>query len=281
VSRRLPAAELAVVFGSGLALVPEGAEVLDEIDYRDLGWPLSTVAGHANRLLLARWAPDGRRARRVLLAWGRPHLYEGWTDSELERPVDDLADAGVRNLLLTNAVGALEPALATGEAIVVTNVVDLQRETRDRPAVLPVATAAGARRLATALAPRLPARPGRYVAVPGPQYETPAEATWLRGFGEVVGMSGASEVRAARRRGLRVSMLSLVANPAGAVLGHDEVLAAGERLGASLAAGLAQLVAALAEPAPGADAGADADPAASAPSSRPPGSHADTGGRAP
>ena len=63
VSRRPPPAELAVVFGSGLALVPEGAEVLDEIDYRDLGWPATSVAGHPNRLLLARWAPDWARAR--------------------------------------------------------------------------------------------------------------------------------------------------------------------------------------------------------------------------
>jgi len=277
VSPRPPAAELAVVFGSGLALVPEGAEVLDEIDYRDLGWPLSGVAGHANRLLLARWAPDGRRVRPVLLAWGRPHLYEGWTDAELERPVDDLADAGVRALVLTNAVGALEPALATGQAVVVTKVVDLQREPRDRPTVLPVTTAATARRLAAALAPRLPARPGRYVAVPGPQYETPAEASWLRGFGEVVGMSGASEVRAALRRGLPLAMLSLVANPAGAALSHDEVLASGQRLGESLAAGLAQLVAAFAGPDPGFGAGS----AAAAHSSRPRGPRADTGGTKP
>ena len=276
-SRRPPAAELAVVFGSGLALVPEGAEVLDEVDYRDLGWPLSTVAGHANRLLLARWAPDGRRARPVLLAWGRPHLYEGWTDAELERPVDDLADVGVGALLLTNAVGALEPALAIGQGVVVTKVVDLQREPRERPAVLPVTAAAAARRLAAALAPRLPARPGRYVAVPGPQYETPTEAAWLRGFGEVVGMSGASEVRAARRRGLRLCMLSLVANPAGGALGHDEVLASGERLGASLAAGLAMLAAAFARP----PSGPGSDPAASALASRQRGPRADTRGTAP
>jgi purine-nucleoside phosphorylase len=248
VSRRPPPAELAIVFGSGLALVPERAEVLDEIDYRDLGWPATSVAGHPNRLLLARWAPDGRAARRVLLSWGRPHLYEGWTDTELERPVDDLADAGVRGLLLTNAVGALEPALATGQAVVVTEVVDLQREPRDRVAALPVTGVAAADRLAAALGPRLTARAARYVAVPGPQYETPAEAAWLRGFGEVVGMSGASEVRAAGRRGLPVCMLSLVANAAGAGLDHGEVLATGERLGARLAAGLATLAAAFAGP---------------------------------
>ena len=101
-------------------------------------------------------ALGARRPRRatVLLSCGRPHLYEGWTDTELERPVDDLADAGVRGLLLTNAVGALEPALATGQAVVVTEVVDLQREPRDRVAALPVTGVAAADRLAAALGPR-------------------------------------------------------------------------------------------------------------------------------
>ena len=61
-------------------------------------------------------------------------------------------------------------------------------------------------------------------------------------------MSGASEVRAAGRRGLPVCMLSLVANAAGAGLDHGEVLATGERLGARLAAGLATLAAAFAGP---------------------------------
>jgi purine-nucleoside phosphorylase len=244
VTARLPHGDLAIIFGSGLAVVPDGAEVIDEIDYGELGWPATSVAGHANRLLLARWAPDGRTGLCVLLACGRPHLYEGWSVAELSRPVDDLTDRGVRALLVTNASGTLDPTLAAGTAVVVTQVVDLQGEPADEPPVLAVTDSASARRLGAALAPSLPARPGRYVAVPGPHYETPAEAAWLRGYGDVVGMSTAAEVRAANRRGVPVCVLSLVANASGAALDHAEVLAGGALLASGLRGGLGPLVAA-------------------------------------
>lgn len=240
---RVPRGDLAIVFGSGLAVVPEGAEVIDRIDYARLGWPITSVAGHPNRLLVARWAPGRRAALRVLLACGRPHLYEGWSAAELARPVDDLAAAGVRALLLTNAAGALDPSLRSGDAVVVTEVVDLQNEPTDQAPVLPVLDPTGALRLATALAP-LQGRAGRYVAVPGPHYETPAEAAWLRDRGEVVGMSTAAEVRAAHRFGVPVCVLSLVANASGAALGHADVLAVGARLAASLGESLGAFAAA-------------------------------------
>jgi purine nucleoside phosphorylase len=57
---------------------------------------------------------------------------------------------------------------------------------------------------------------GRYVAVPGPQFETAAEARWLAGYGDVVGMSTALEVRTARERGLETTVLALVVNRSGA-----------------------------------------------------------------
>ena len=61
----VPQADLAVVFGSGLALVPDGAEVLKEIDYAALGWPATSVAGHANRLRLVWGARRSHRAART------------------------------------------------------------------------------------------------------------------------------------------------------------------------------------------------------------------------
>ena len=138
----------------------------------------------------------------MLLACGRPHLYEGWSAAELERPVRDLADAGCAALLLTNAAGSLDPSLEPRRRpCVVTDVVDLQGAPDDEPPVLTVMAPAEAARLAAALQPHLTARPGRYVAVAGPQYETPAEAAWLRAYGEVVGMSTAAEVRAAAGAG--------------------------------------------------------------------------------
>ena len=238
-SRRLPRADLAVVSGSGLAIVPADAELVEVFDYAALGWPASDVAGHPNRLLVADWAPAGRPALRLLLACGRCHLYEGSTPGRAARAVDDIAAAGVRALIVTNAVGALDPALEPGDAVVVTSVIDLQGTLRGPVRALPVAGDDAAAGLVTALAPHVRARAGRYVAVPGPHYETPAEAAWLRSFGEVVGMSGAVEVRAARRHGLPVRVLSLVSNRSGAASDHAAVLSVGERLESRLRRGLA------------------------------------------
>lgn len=213
-------AHAAVIFGSGLALVPAGATVEDELAYADLGWPLLGVEGHAGKLVVVMLGE-----RRVLLAFGRPHLYEGWSDEELARPVDDLAAWGVRRLVLTNACGGLSSRAAHRTLVVVDEVVDLQKAPSDAPEVLPATSPAWAERCVERLAAWFPVVRGRYVAVPGPQYETPAEARWLAAYGDVVGMSTAPEVRAAREHGLETAVLALVVNRSGASLGHEEVLA--------------------------------------------------------
>jgi purine-nucleoside phosphorylase len=78
-----------------------------------------------------------------------------------------------------------------------------------------------------------------YAALPGPQYETPAEIRMLRTLGaEVVGMSTVPEAIAARHGGLSVLAFALVTNAAAGILpqplNHAEVLAAGETAGPRL-----------------------------------------------
>ncbi len=65
-----------------------------------------------------------------------------------------------------------------------------------------------------------------------------AEVAWLARYGDVVGMSAAPEVRAAAATGVECCLLGLVANKAAAAGSHDEVLAAGARLGRLLASGV-------------------------------------------
>ena len=105
-------------------------------------------------------------------------------------------------------------------------------------------TAAVAARVAGTLGRAGSVSTGVYVAVAGPQFETPAEAAWLAGYGDVVGMSGAPEVRAARATGVECCLLGLVANVAAAAGSHAHVLSAGRRLAGVLAAGLTGAVAA-------------------------------------
>jgi purine-nucleoside phosphorylase len=235
----LRSAAAAIVSGSGLAVVPDGVEVVDEIAYERLGWPVTAVGGHPNRLRVGRWAGDGPL---VLLCCGRPHAYEGWQTRELRRPVDDLAAWGVRHLVSTNACGALARDLDPGAAVVVDEIVDLQAAPYDAIPRLGGTDGAFATAAVSALEPFLPVRRGRYAAVAGPTYETPTQAAWLSRLADVVGMSTAPEAAAAGDHRLEYCALSLVVNRSAAPVGHDEVLAAGARLERALRPALAALL---------------------------------------
>jgi purine-nucleoside phosphorylase len=235
-------AHAAVVFGSGLAALPPGAAVRAELGYGELGWPCTAIPGHGNVLQLVELTSVAARGLRLILACGRAHGYEGLPPEELERPVRSLAAAGVARFVLTNSSGALRPAFAPGEVVACTAVVDLQAPPEGAaPLRLRVCSAAEAAAVAAAVAPA-PARTGVYVAVAGPQFETPAEVAWLARHGDVVGMSGAPEVRAARAAGAACCLLALVVNRAAAVGSHEDVLAFGGRLAGTLAAGLGAVV---------------------------------------
>jgi purine-nucleoside phosphorylase len=76
---------------------------------------------------------------------------------------------------------------------------------------------------------------GVYAALLGPSYETPAEIEYLRRIGaDLVGMSTAAEVIAARQMGINVLAISCVTNMAAGILdqplSHSEVLETAERV---------------------------------------------------
>src|SRR6202021_1251283 len=76
---------------------------------------------------------------------------------------------------------------------------------------------------------------GVYAALLGPSYETPAEIRYLRTIGaDLVGMSTAFEVIAARHMGIKVLAISCVTNMAAGILdqplSHQEVMETGERV---------------------------------------------------
>ena len=231
--------DAAVVFGSGLESLPPGATVEDELAYGELGWPCTAVPGHANRLRLVRMPAAGSAGLRLALACGRPHGYEGWSRAELERPVSDLVAAGAGRVLLTNSCGALRPEIDVGAIVTCVDVVDLQAPpVGPTPPRMPVCTAEQAAAVAASLA-SAPVCVGAYVAVAGPQFETPAEVRWLAAYGDVVGMSAAPEVRVARAAGAGCCLLALVVNRAAEVGSHEDVLACAGRLATTLSAGLA------------------------------------------
>jgi purine-nucleoside phosphorylase len=222
----------ALVLGSGLDDVTDAIDVDTEIPYAELpGFPETTVPGHAGRVAFGR-----AHGVAVLVFRGRIHLYEGHGAQASALPSVVSWALGARAIVLTAAVGSLVPAIRPGAVAVCADHINLLREdvlrgwTREdgSPAFVDLSAAYDAELAEVAAGAGLPR--AVYAAVPGPSFETRAEAEYLRRIGAtVVGMSLVPEAVPARALDLRVLGLLSVANAVGVEVSHDAVLAAGRQ----------------------------------------------------
>lgn len=211
--------EIAIMLGSGLGHLAEAVEEATVIPYAEIaGFPVSTAPSHKGQLVIGTLF-----GRRVAVMQGRLHLYEGYEAWQVVFPVRVMALLGVRMLVVSNACGGMNPLWRPGDVMLIADHINLLGV---NPLVGPNLDAVGPRfpdmsaaydpelqRLAeeVALAGRIGLRRGVYVAVPGPNLETPAEYRMLRAIGaDVVGMSTVPEVIAAVHAGLRVLGLSII-----------------------------------------------------------------------
>ena len=216
-----PAPAVALVSGTGLGGI---ADLLDSpfaLPYTNLpGFPRSTVESHAGRFLFG-----SINAMPVVIQQGRCHLYEGYSPAEVCCGVRVMYLLGARTLIVTNAAGALVPHWNAGDLMLIADHINW---TGQSPLTGPNHEGWGPRfpsmaqpydrelqeislRVAARLGLRL--EHGVYLALNGPQMETPAETRIYRSLGaHAVGMSTALEVIAARHMGMRVLGLSCLTN---------------------------------------------------------------------
>ncbi|HEU4385893.1 MAG TPA: purine-nucleoside phosphorylase [Anaeromyxobacteraceae bacterium] len=241
------APRVGVVLGSGLSAFAERLASATAIPYQEIPeFPVAAVEGHPGHLVVGE-LPSPGGAVPVAVMQGRVHVYEGWNAEDAAFGTRLLCRLGVRALLLTNASGAVNPALAPGDLVRLTDHLNLSgsnpltgpNDPRLGPRFVDMQDAyhpglgevleAAAGRVGVAL------KRGVYACVAGPSYETPAEIRMLRALGaDLVGMSTVPEVIAARHMGVRVCAVAAVSNLAAGIgagpLSHDEVTAAGERV---------------------------------------------------
>ncbi|WP_460729805.1 purine-nucleoside phosphorylase [Nocardia heshunensis] len=221
---------VAVVLGSGwqeaAAVIGEPATSISMAEVPGFGSP--TAQGHQGTI---HSVPVGDEP--VLLLMGRQHLYEGHAPGQVVHNVRTALAAGAQTVLLTNAAGGIRDGLAVGEAVLISDHLNLTGRTPIEGANfvdLVDAWDPELRALAKEIDPSL--REGVYAGLTGPQYETPAEIRMLRTLGaDLVGMSTVLEAIACREGGAKVLGISLVTNLAAGVTGqhlsHAEVLAEG------------------------------------------------------
>jgi purine-nucleoside phosphorylase len=233
-SRLRPA--LAIVLGSGFHHVLTALRVDKRIPFTRLpGFPIPRVSGHAGELYCGHLSGTP-----VMVLSGRAHFYEGHSMERVTFAVRALAAFGIRDLLLTNAAGGINPGFRPGDFMAVADHINfmganpLRGETAPGcPRFVDLTQTYDARLnkllLQAARQCRIKLRSGVYLAVSGPSYETPAEIRAFARLGaDAVGMSTVPEAVAARQCGLNVAALSCITNlAAGRGLGqlsHVEVL---------------------------------------------------------
>jgi purine-nucleoside phosphorylase len=216
------APQTAIVFGSGLSgemtkkLERSRSFRFEEIPHFDR----STVPGHRGVLSFGHLGDLP-----VLISEGRLHYYEGYPMREVVFPVRVFASLGIKELILTNASGGLNPLFKKGDLMAVTDHINLTcrnplrgpNDERLGPRFPDLSNAYNpemVRHLAKiAQKKKITLRKGVYAGILGPSYETPAEIKLYRKLGgDAIGMSTVPEVIAARHMGVKTAVISCITN---------------------------------------------------------------------
>jgi purine-nucleoside phosphorylase len=233
-------ADTAIILGSGLnSLVvdPRQDQIVPYSEFAQI--PKPTVPGHVGRFVLSEIEKT-----KIIFAQGRVHLYEGHSARDVTSIVRVLAEAGIKQLIVTNAAGALNPKFKPGDWMMITDHLNLTGTS-------PLIGVANFLDLTDTYSPRLQEKfraaakkidivlhEGVYAGSIGPQYETPAEVRMLQKLGaDAVGMSTVLEVIQARALDLEVAGFSCLTNLAAGLskekLSHEEVLEVGKKAAAN------------------------------------------------
>ncbi len=235
---------VAIILGSGLGGLADAVQLADVIPYQEIPhWPISSVVGHKGRLVIG--TLEGKC---VLVMQGRTHYYEGYPMDQVTFPVRVMQRLGIRNLIVTNAAGAINPEFSPGDVMLITdqinligmaglnplrgpNLAEFGERFPDMSKPYDPALAEIARKVAKESGIDL--KQGVYICLSGPSFESPADLRFLRLIGaDAVGMSTVPEVIIARHGNMQVLGFSGISNKANldgsTVTTHEEVLQAGE-----------------------------------------------------
>lgn len=232
----------AVVLGSGLGVFAETLSDKTVIPYEDIpGFARSTVEGHKGRLVAGKLADSDKQ---IIVMQGRFHYYEGYQPEDVTLPIRAFGVLGIKSLVITNAAGAINKNFKVGDFMLLKDHINLMmvsplrgpHDNRlgerfpDMTEVYSRVYRQSAQEVAAELGIQLQA--GVYMALQGPNYETPAEIKMFRLMGaDAVGMSTVPEAIVAKQMGLNILGMSLITNPAAGLedgpINHEDVMHTG------------------------------------------------------
>ena len=212
---------IGIILGTGLGNLTDDLLVAYELDYADIPhFPVSTVKSHKGKLVFGYL-----EGKPVVVMAGRFHYYEGYSMQQVTFPVRVLKFLGIETLIITNVAGSTNSDIEAGDIVFVRDHVNLQPENPLRgenderlgirfPDMLETYDKKLINKgLRIAERNLIRATSGVYVALQGPNLETPAEYTFINRIGgDLVGMSTVPEVLVARHSGLQILVISIVSN---------------------------------------------------------------------
>lgn len=224
-----------IILGSGLGIFADKLDSQRKISTSDIPhYPKSTVEGHAGNFVFGNW-----KGIPVLAIQGRTHYYEGYSIEKVSFVVRIMAEFGIKTLIVTNASGGVNPKLAPGDLMLITDhingmfrnpLIGQLKYGGDRfPDMYDAYTSEYFEIIENiARKKQINLQRGTLYTSVGPTYETAAEVRMISKLGgDVASMSTVPEVITARQAGIKVIGISCITNLATGIgsepLSHSEV----------------------------------------------------------
>jgi purine-nucleoside phosphorylase len=234
--------EIGLVLGSGLGTLADEILEATYIEYKDIpNFPISTVEGHAGRLVLGEL-----EGKKVMAMQGRFHFYEGYSMEEVTFPIRVMKLLGVKQIILTNAAGGLTEGLGAGSLMLINDHINF---TGTNPLIGKNIEEFGPRfpdmseayeksliQIAKEIAERenIHLEEGVYAGISGPNYFSKAELRMLIKIGaNAIGMSTVPEAIIAKHANMKVLGISCITDSANPDVmhapSHEEIVKVAEK----------------------------------------------------
>jgi purine-nucleoside phosphorylase len=212
------APEVGIILGTGLGGLVREIEITHTLEYQNIpNFPISTVEGHQGKLIFGNLA-----GKKVVAMQGRFHFYEGYAMQEVTFPVRVMKYLGIKNLLVSNASGGVNPDFEIGDLMIINDHINLipnpligKHIPEFGPRFPDMSDAYDKKLIAKAIAiaskHNIKVQKGVYTGVTGPTLETPSEYKYFRIIGsDAVGMSTVPEIIVAHQMGLPCFAISII-----------------------------------------------------------------------
>lgn len=219
VAHGFDAPEVGIVLGTGLGQLVDSIENQKVAHYNNIpSFPLATVEFHSGKLIYGDLG-----GKKVVVMQGRFHLYEGYDFLDITYPIRVMHGLGIKNLLVSNAAGAINLDMKKGDMMLLDDHINLQGGSplafknvsqfgeRFADMSAPYDAKMNNALLEIAQEQGTTMHKGIYASVVGPQLETRAEYRMLKLIGaDAVGMSTVPEIIVANHLNLPVCAVSVL-----------------------------------------------------------------------